>query len=68
MTSSAYRPDRREFIQLVTPGIAGLSWLARGVVAERRWTAIRKLIDGYVTDKQMAGVGVAIAYDGAPVT
>jgi len=67
MTSSAYRPDRREFMQLITAAIAGLSCPTGGFVAERRWSAIQKLIDGYVADKQMAGVGVAIAYDGAPV-
>ena len=67
MRSSDYRPDRRQFIQSVTIGIAGLSWAMRGLGAERQWTGIQKLIDGYVADKKMAGVGMAISYGGAPV-
>ena len=67
MTSSDYRLDRRHFIQSVTAGIAGLSWPMRGLAAERQWTAIQKLIDGYVADKKMAGAGVAISYGGAEV-
>jgi len=67
MRSSDYRPDRRQFIQSVTIGIAGLSGAMRGLGAERQWTGIQKLIDGYVADKKMAGVGMAISYGGAPV-
>ena len=68
MTSSDYRPDRRHFIQSVTAGIAGLAWPMRGLAAERQWTAIQRLIDRYVADKKMAGVGVAISFGGAPIT
>lgn len=66
MTPSGYRLDRRHFIQSVTAGIAGSSWPMRGIAAERQWTAIQKLIDGYVVDKKLAGGAVAIAYGGAP--
>ena len=66
MTPSTYRPDRRQFIT-VTAGIVGLSWPMRGFVAERRWIAIQTLIDGYVRDRQMAGIGVAIACGDASV-
>jgi CubicO group peptidase (beta-lactamase class C family) len=66
--TSDHRLDRRHFIQSVTAGIAGLSWRMRGLAAERKWTAIQKLIDGYVASKQVAGAGVAISYSGAPVT
>lgn len=68
MTSSDYRSGRRHFVRSATLGIAGLSWSIRGLAAVRQWTAIQKLIDGYVAAKKMAGAGVAISYDGAPVT
>ena len=68
MTSSDSRLDRRHFIQSLTASIAGLSWAIHGLAAERQWTAIQKLIDGYVADKKMAGAGVAIAYGRGPVT
>ena len=68
MTSPDYRPNRRHFIQSVTAGFAGLSWSIRELAGGRQWTAIQKLIDGYVADKKMAGAGVAISYGGAPVT
>jgi CubicO group peptidase (beta-lactamase class C family) len=48
-------------------GMAGLSWSIRGLAAERQWTAIQQLIDGYVAGKKMAGAGVAISY-GGPVS
>ena len=61
ITSSGGRLGRRQFIQSVTAGIAGLSCPMRGLAAERRWTAIQELIDGYVAAKKMAGTGVAIS-------
>ena len=67
ITSSGGRLGRRQFIQSVTAGIAGLSCPMRGLAAERRWTAIQELIDGYVAAKKMAGTGVAITYGGARV-
>jgi CubicO group peptidase (beta-lactamase class C family) len=50
-----------------TSVLACLIGSVRGLAADRQWTAIRKLIDGYVADKKMAGASVAIAYGGAPV-
>jgi CubicO group peptidase (beta-lactamase class C family) len=68
MTSPDCRPNRRHFLQSATAGFAGLSWSIRELAGGRQWTAIQKLIDGYVADKKMAGAGVAISYGGAPVT
>jgi hypothetical protein len=65
MRSSAYRPDRRHFMHTATSGLACLIGSIRGLAAERQWTAIRHLIDGYVADKKMAGASVAISYGDA---
>ena len=68
MTSFDFRSDRRHFIQLVSAGIGGLLWPIRELAAERQWTAVQKLIDGYVADRKMAGASVAISIAGAPLT
>ena len=68
MRSSDNRPDRRHFIQSAMASVACLLWSVRGLAAERQWTAIRNLIDGYVADKKMAGASAAISYGGAPAT
>ena len=67
MTLSTYRPDRRRFVLSMGAGIVGLSWPMSGLATERRWIAIQRLIDGYIRDRQMAGIGVAIGYGDAPV-
>ncbi len=41
--------------------------MVRALATERRWTAIQKLIDDYVAGRRMSGVGVGVAYGGAPV-
>ena len=55
-------------MQCAMAGIASALSPTRGLAADRQWTAVRRLIDGYVADKKIAGASVAIAHDGAPVT
>jgi CubicO group peptidase (beta-lactamase class C family) len=33
----------------------------------RRWPAVQRLLDGYVSDRTVAGAGVAISYGGSPL-
>lgn len=60
--------ERRRFLQLVTSAALGLSNSRSGHAAERAWSSIQKLIDGYIADHKMAGAGVAISFGGAPTT
>ena len=68
MTLSDDRLARRRFIQSVTAGIAGLSWPMRGFAAERKWTAIQKLLDGYVAGNRWRAPAWRFRYGGASVT
>jgi CubicO group peptidase (beta-lactamase class C family) len=59
--------SRRVFIKraLAATGLVGS---IRGLAAERQWTALRHLLDGYVADKKLAGASLALVHGDAPVT
>ena len=67
--------NRRHFLATLTGAALGSSRLiaSRPLIATsaapgvRRWTAVHKLLDGYVAGKKMAGAIVAVSYgDAAP--
>ena len=63
--------DRRRFLS----ALAGAALATPGLIATRRadanrgrrWTAVQRMIDGYVADRKVAGACVALSYgDTAP--
>jgi len=63
--------NRRDFLNTMTSALLSAAYLdSRAAFAvtrpARRWTAVQKLLDGYVADKKMAGAGAALSYGGSP--
>jgi CubicO group peptidase (beta-lactamase class C family) len=65
------RTNRRHFLNalagaaLAAPGLVRhAAWAA--TLPDRRWTAVRRLLDGYVADKKIAGAAAALSYGGSP--
>jgi Beta-lactamase class C and other penicillin binding proteins len=61
--------DRRRFLTLLagaalaTPSLIGC--VARAATRPaQRWTAVQRMIDGYVADRKVAGAAVALSYGG----
>ena len=68
MTPFECHRNRRQFLQAASLALGSLLWPIRGRAAERDWTAIQNLIDGYVAAGKMAGASVAVSMGGAPIT
>jgi CubicO group peptidase (beta-lactamase class C family) len=64
--------NRRHFLNaLAGAALSALSLGGRAAWAAtrsaRRWTAVQRLLDGYVADKKMAGAAAALSYGGSPL-
>ncbi len=64
--------NRRHFLNvlagaaLAAPGLVRhAAWAA--TLPARRWTAVQRLLDGYVADKKIAGAAAALSYGGSPL-
>jgi CubicO group peptidase (beta-lactamase class C family) len=62
--------NRRDFLNAVAGALLSAASLDnRAAFAAtrpaRRWTAVQRLLDGYVADKKMAGAAAALSYDGS---
>ncbi|HEX4947368.1 MAG TPA: hypothetical protein VFZ34_11915, partial [Blastocatellia bacterium] len=63
--------NRRDFLNAMTSALLSAAYLDyRAAFAAtrpaRRWTAVQRLLDGYVADKKMAGAAAALSYGGSP--
>lgn len=63
--------NRRRFIGALAgvalPGVAVRRLFAQRRDGPRRWSAVQKMLDDYVTSRKIAGAGVAVSYNGAPL-
>ena len=64
--------DRRHFLNALAGALISARFVdgrAAWVIAQppRRWTAVQRLLDGYVADKKMAGAAAALSYGGSPL-
>ena len=63
--------NRRHFLNALAGALPSALWLDNRAAwaatwSAPRWTAVQRLLDGYVADKKIAGAGAALSYGGRP--
>lgn len=64
--------NRRHFLNALAGALPSALWLDKRAAwaatwSARRWTAVQKLLDGYVAEKKIAGAAAALSYGGSPL-
>jgi CubicO group peptidase (beta-lactamase class C family) len=64
--------NRRHFLNALAGALPSALWLDNraawaAIRSAPRWTAVQRLLDGYVADKKIAGAAAALSYGGRPL-
>lgn len=64
--------NRRDFLNTLASALLSAAYLNASAAfaatrPARRWTAVQRLLEGYVADKKMAGAAAALSFNGSPL-
>lgn len=64
--------NRRDFLNTFASALLSSAYLSASAAfaatrPARRWTAVQRLLEGYVADKKMAGAAAAVSFNGSPL-